>query len=425
MKRFTAMLLSLALVLGLFAVGVTATKEPEEAPVVTETLTGTNELSFDELKERMLTGSPSMLVLEANIEMIERINYDDLEEDMRDALNATVAAQAMTQAAAGMSAVANPSNFGVAFVSNSLMEMSLNQQYEACKEAYESILDGEMQKDNADLVRQLQNTQNTAVMMGETLYITLLGLDMQSAALARQEKALARTLTELDLRHRLGQVSELTVAQAENGRLQLASGKASLDAGRAALVRQLNSLTGAPLTAELSLADVPEVTAEQLAEIDVELDLERAKAASYALYTARQTLDDADEAWKDIWDRYGHNLYKETHYEYVQGELTWQAAQHSYRAEVEGFELSFRNLCDKVFDYAQLLDAAKAAQAAEESNVTVAKLKYERGMISQNAYLDACDALESAREKVAGAKYDLFTAYNNYRWAVDEGLLNG
>ena len=425
MKRLTAMLLSIALVLGLFGAGVTATQEPESAPVVTETLTGTNELSFADFKERMLTGSPSMLVLEANIEMIERINYDDLEEDMRDALNATVAAQAMTQAAAGMSAVANPSNYGAAFVTNTLMEMNLNQQYEACKEAYESIIDGEMQKDNADLVRQLRNTQNTAVMMGETLYITLLGLDVQSGALRRQSDALERTLTELALRRRLGQVSDLTVAQAENGKVQLESGLASLETGRDALVRQLNSLTGAPLTATLSLADVPEVTAEQLAEIDVEKDLERAKAASYALYTAKQTLDDADEAWKDIWDRYGHNLYKETHYEYVQGELTWQAAQHTYRAEVESFELNFRNLCDKVFDYAQLLDAAKAAAKVEESNVTVARLKYERGMISKNAWLDALDALETAREKVTSAKYDLFTSYNNYRWAVEEGLLNG
>lgn len=46
-------------------------------------------------------------------------------------------------------------------------------------------------------------------------------------------------------------------------------------------------------------------------------------------------------------------------------------------------------------------------------------------MISRNAYLEASDTLTTAREKVTSAKYDLFTAYNNYRWAVDEGLLNG
>ena len=425
MKRLLAMLLSVVLVLGVFGAGAMANKEPETAPVVSETLTGTNALAFGDMKERILSGNPSMLAVGANIEMIERIDYKVLEEDMRDALNATVAQQAMSQAASGMSALANPANYGVAMLTGTMMEMSLSQQYEACKESYESILDGEMQKDNADLVRQLKNTQNTVVMVGETLYVTLLGLDLSEGALTRQEQALERTLTELTLRRELGQISDLTLRQAENGALQLASGKASLEAGRAELERQLNALTGAPITAEISLETLPEVTAQQLAAIDVEKDLERAKAASYELYAAKKTLEEEDEAWQDIWERYGHNLYKETHYEYVQGELTWEAAQHTYRATVENFELAFRNLCTKVGDYAQVLEAAKAALRLEESNETLAKLKYERGMISRNAYLEACDTLETAREKVTSAKYDLFTAYNNYRWAVDEGLLNG
>ena len=35
------------------------------------------------------------------------------------------------------------------------------------------------------------------------------------------------------------------------------------------------------------------------------------------------------------------------------------------------------------------------------------------------------DRLYTAQDTVSGADRDLFTAYNNYRWAVDYGLLAG
>ena len=34
------------------------------------------------------------------------------------------------------------------------------------------------------------------------------------------------------------------------------------------------------------------------------------------------------------------------------------------------------------------------------------------------------DKVKSVQETVEGAEVDLFTAYNNYRWAVDYGILN-
>ena len=52
------------------------------------------------------------------------------------------------------------------------------------------------------------------------------------------------------------------------------------------------------------------------------------------------------------------------------------------------------------------------------------ELKFAQGRISKNAFCDAQDALAAAREKVATTGLDLFTSYNNYRWAVDHGILN-
>ena len=52
------------------------------------------------------------------------------------------------------------------------------------------------------------------------------------------------------------------------------------------------------------------------------------------------------------------------------------------------------------------------------------QLKYEQGTISKNALLTAQDDLAAAEETVATAQRNLFSAYNNYRWAVDSGILN-
>ena len=57
-------------------------------------------------------------------------------------------------------------------------------------------------------------------------------------------------------------------------------------------------------------------------------------------------------------------------------------------------------------------------------NYTAAQLKQSQGTISQNALLEAGDKVAEAREKVAKAENDLFSAWNTYRWAVDCGIMN-
>ena len=73
--------------------------------------------------------------------------------------------------------------------------------------------------------------------------------------------------------------------------------------------------------------------------------------------------------------------------------------------------------------FRQVLDAAQTALAVERDNYALAQLKQSQGNLSQNGLLEAEDKLKEAREKVAGAENDLFSAYNNYRWAVARGIL--
>ena len=181
-------------------------------------------------------------------------------------------------------------------------------------------------------------------------------------------------------------------------------------------------MIGEELTAPLTLNELPGVTAEQLSAMDVEKDLEKAKAASYDLYAAKKTLDDADEEYDDSGAK---SYYNERDYKKVQARHKWQSAQYTYNAAVQNFELSFRSLYDSVQSYASALNAAKVSLECERSDLAAAQLRYEQGTISENALHTAEDELYTAQDTVSGAERDLFTAYNNYRWAVDYGLLAG
>ena len=410
-KRWTALLLALAM-LSALAVGALADEQDKEKPAAEETAQTTPDaagtLRFENLSARMKTGYYTVMSLEENIAAIECIDYDKMYEDLRDGLNQIAEAQWMMLQIPG--------------AGETYTYKSLQDQYDTLRKTFDDIKDGKLQQDNADLVRQLRDAENQLLMAGQTLYINLLGLEDQSAALTRQTAALDRTIEEVKLRYELGQVSAMTLQQTEAGKAQVESGKAAIDAAAAQLRRQLNAMIGEELTAPLTLNALPGVTAEQLASMDVEKDLEKAKAVSYDLYAAKLTLDDADEEYKD---KAGDLGYNKDNYEYIAVKHRWQAAQYTYNAAVQNFELSFRSLYDSVQSYASALNAAKVSLECERSDLAAAQLRYEQGTISENALHTAEDELYTAQDTVSGAERDLFTAYNNYRWAVDYGLLAG
>ena len=440
-KRWTALLLALAM-LSALAVGALADEQKKDetaAETVQTTPDAAGTLSFENLGARMKEKSYALLALEESIALVESTDYEKVEQELRDGLNEIADAQwGMTAlGSAGTAALSSSLMAGTPDASDyalagavdavggavgRLASQSLQTQYDALRERFDDVRDGKLQRDNEGVVRQLKSMENNTVQMMQNVYITLLGLEEQSAALARQDAALDRTLAELELRYQLGQISTMTLEQAKAGKIQLESGKATLDMNITALRRQLNAMVGEELTAPLTLGALPAVTAEQLSAMDVEKDLEKAKAASYDLYAAKKTLDDADEEYDDSGAK---SYYNERDYKKVQARHKWQSAQYTYNAKVQSYELSFRSLCDKVKDCAQILSAAKVSLECERSDLAAAQLRYEQGTISENALHTAEDELYTAQDTVSGAERDLFTAYNNYRWAVDYGLLAG
>ena len=296
------------------------------------------------------------------------------------------------------------------------------------REQFDALKEGDMQKDNADVVRQLNNLQDQIVMAGESLYAALTAMEGQGTGLRQQLEGLDRTVEEMELRYQLGQISAMQLAEVKSGRTALESGLATLESGLATLrmnVRnyklQLEMLIGAEQTGEIALGPLPEVTAEQLSQMDLEKDLAAAREKSYELYDAAKTLEDARDQYKEDADYWGYN---ENRMEFRNAKRTWQAAQYTYNNIVQSYELKFRTLFAQVEDYHQIWEAAKVSLACEQSSYAASELKFQQGTISRNALLTAGDGLREAEEKVRSAAGDLFSTYNTYCWAVQHGILN-
>ena len=380
----------------------TQTEEHPEPEIIAPDAVGT--VSFANVSRRLRENNLSVLSLEENINAIKAIDYEKMGDDIRKSLNNIADAQ-----------------WFMTISGNSFAAKSMSSSYDSLKDSFDDIRDGKLQEDNEAVIRQLENAQDQVAMAGESLYIALTEMELNGQTLSRSITALDRTIKELNLRYDLGQISALTLEQTKAGRTSALSGQETLTMNICTYKTQLEQMIGAELTGKIKLQGLPQVTAQQLAAMDLDKDLAAAKEASYTLFAAQRTLDDARDDFKDTAEA---NMYSTGKYQYVAAQHQWQAAQYTYNAAVQSFETSFRTLYLQVKDYQQVLQASKTALATEKDNFAAAQKKHDLGNLSDNALADAKDKVSEAQDKVDGAAIDLFSAYNNYRWAVDHGILN-
>lgn len=384
---------------------------PDLAENVTIQPDPVGEVSFENVERRMRENNLQLLALEQSVLSIEDIDYDKLYDKLWHQLNDIAKAQwGLVQMSKFMSEYDYRTSYD-----------QMDRAYDAVREQFDAIKEGDMQKDNADLVRQLNNLEDQIVMAGEALYAALTAMESQERSLQRQLEGLDRTVEEMELRYQLGQISAMQLTEVKTGRTALESGLATLGMNVANYKLQLEMLIGAEQTGGIALGPLPEVTEQQLQEMDLERDLAAAKDKSYELYDAEKTLEDARDQYKEDADNWGYN---EKHMEYRNAKRTWQAAQYTYNNTVQNYELKFRTLYAQVGDYRQSLEAAKVSLECERSSYEASELRYQQGTISRNALLTAEDDLREAEEKVRAAAGDLFSTYNTYCWAVQHGILN-
>lgn len=368
-------------------------------------------LSFANLAGRMKESYYPLLALKESIDDVESHDYEWRYENLRKRLNEIASAQ-------WMAISSDPAGLGF----GAMAAQSYQSTYDTFRDQFDGIKDGTVQKDDEDALWKYHNGENLAVIGGESLYIQIKSYQAQDEAITRGLAQLDRTIRELELRQELGQVSAVTVEQLKATRAQTASQQQTLRTGIDAMLLTLKSMVGAELGEPLTLGALPKVTEAQLAAMDLEADLEKAKEASYSLYDAKKQIDDFRKGtYKDVIDLFGSN---EKIFEVSQVKHALKAMQINYEDTEQTYELNFRTLYAQVKDAAQVLEAKKAALVSQEKSYAVSALKYEQGGISANALADAKDELASAKDDVSSAERDLFSKYHTYQWAVEYGILN-
>ena len=364
-------------------------------------------LSFGNIGLRMIENYYPMLALQEMVNDIESHDYDFRSENLRMRINEI---GAMDPTAAMLSG--NMTAYSMAQAGASQLRQS-----------YDDLLSGETKKDDESALRQYRNAQNQTVVYGETLYLLVASLEAQDGSVARGLAKLDRSLRELRLREQLGQIPAMTVEQVENTRTQTLSAQKTLAMNREKYLMTLKSMVGVALDEPLTLREVPKVSPEQLAAMDLEADLVKAKEASYELFDAKKQIDDFFKGgYTDVMKAYGSSSKI---FEVSQAKHYLQMLRYQYEDACVSFELNFRTLYAQVQDDAQVLSAKRAALAQQEKEYAASALKYEQGNISANALADAKDVLADAKDAVADAERELFSVYRSYTWAVDYGILNG
>ena len=434
-RQITAMALSLALCGSLLSATALAAETPSGAADAAMAAAGVKDgqtvtqkelyaadpegtVSFANLEARVRENNLTIRMLEESIASIDVVDYEKMYDELKDGLNEIAKIQrTMLQLGQLDSAMGNTSLSGS--FSSEYIFSSLDASYDSLLETFDDLKDGKIQDDYAAAKRQLENAENQVVMGAETLYMAILEMQNTRASLQRQLDALDRTVEEMELRYKLGQISALTLQQVKNGRTQLASGIATLDMNIRNYTRQLEVMLGLEQTGSLTLAEPPQVSDKQVAEMDYDTALAAAKEKSYDLFAAQKTLDDAEETYKDSIKGYGQN-----NYHYKSAVHTYEAAKYTYQSTVQSFEMNFRTMYDAVADYQQVLKASQSALDYQKNACAASQLKYQQGTISKNSLLEAQDSLASAEADVATAKHNLFSAYHTYLWAVEYGILN-
>ena len=434
-RQITAMALSLALCGSLLSATALAAQTPSGAADAAMAAAGVKDgqtvtqkelyaadpegtVSFANLEARVRENNLTIRMLEESIASIDVVDYEKMYDELKDGLNEIAKIQrTMLQLGQLDSAMGNTSLSGS--FSSEYIFSSLDASYDSLRETFDDLKDGKIQDDYAAAKRQLENAENQVVMGAETLYMAILEMQNTRASLQRQLDALDRTVEEMELRYKLGQISALTLQQVKNGRTQLASGIATLDMNIRNYTRQLEVMLGLEQTGSLTLTEPPQVSDKQVAEMDYDTALAAAKEKSYDLFAAQKTLDDAEETYKDSIKGYGQN-----NYHYKSAVHTYEAAKYTYQSTVQSFEMNFRTMYDAVADYQQVLKASQSALDYQKNACAASQLKYQQGTISKNSLLEAQDSLASAEADVATAKHNLFSAYHTYLWAVEYGILN-
>lgn len=241
----------------------------------------------------------------------------------------------------------------------------------------------------------LNDAINQIVKGTETLYIGIVTMESSVDALQRGLDAMDRAVAIYEKQYELGMASQYDVESINYQRSSLASQMESLLFQIETSKITLEGMCGLELRGTVALGKLPMPTQEELDAIDYEKDMPIGQRRNVDVLNAQEELDNDSTT----------------------------PGKHTLQAAKDTFAYNFKVLCMTVEEKERLVGVAEEALSFQQRTFEITEKKYELGMISQEEYRTGESDLLAAQESVNAAQLELFTAYRNYIWARDYGLI--
>lgn len=358
-------------------------------------------VSFQNLQLRMRTENLTIRSLQATLDSQKAFDYKVAYNDLVDGINA------LSDAAWGLSQAGKDIS-------------SLQANVESMHKQLDSLKEEEYSETMEKISLQIEQSIQQIIMGGESLYLNILSTESTLSDLNRSLKTLETNMREMELRYTLGQISELTLQQFKSTYSSTKSQAVALEQSLKNMKASLQVLLGTSPTGGLTLAPLPAVSQKQTALLLTKYDtaLQIAKEKSLTLALAKNTLNEAKETWDDVKDDYSYSSYK-----YKMAEQTYRSAVYTYESTVSDFEYSFQSLYSAIPDAQQTLNAAESTYTYQKQSYETAKLKHQLGQLSDTALKAAEDAMLTAKSALSSAQMKVYSAWNNYEWALERGMV--
>ena len=230
--------------------------------------------------------------------------------------------------------------------------------------------------------------RDTTVMAAKTLYITYNSLRDQYNSLSDKLRLFSANENNEKQLHAAGYIGDLPFEQFEEQGTSLQSNLQSLQLQMNAVKRSFNTLLGRSYSEGLDLHGLPFSELNAVDSLKFGNDLDNA-VGNYSGDTSGKTFNNPD-----------------------------------YDANSGSFAASFKKLYDAVGDKNSQFVQEQKNLATQQKIFDAAGKQYSAGLMSNLDYLNAQDQLNTETAKVKTAKTALFTAYEQYEWAVSYGIIN-
>ena len=235
----------------------------------------------------------------------------------------------------------------------------------------------------SDATLKVEAGKKQIIWGAEQMYLSYNSLEHQIKQQSNQLYLLEKQLYAMELREKLGLVSNVTYKGMEKNIKELRFAVSAMRDQQTSLKEQLNVMLNQNYDTALVIEETPVLDTDLLDNMNLEEDYKKAEPLSF---DARQK--------EDSWER---------------------------EAEERKFEQAFKKSFENVKDKKDSLELEEYKLETERIVTSHAELRYKLGLISRMALKEQQYTFENQRLKVQVAKEELYKAYRQYEW-MKEGL---